>query len=72
VRAFKGRVVPPKQQAEWMALVSTKMGEPIADVTADDPHGFSLRSKAVLGSIGSRWFYWGETLGYRTVSVGLA
>ena len=30
---FKGHVVPPKQQAEWMALVSLKTGEPIADVT---------------------------------------
>jgi D-alanyl-D-alanine carboxypeptidase len=55
---FAGRVVPPKQQAEWMALVSIKTGEPIADVTADDPRGFSLGlGKAVLGSIGSHWFY---------------
>ena len=67
---FKGRVVPPKQQAEWMALVSIKTGEPIADVTADDPRGFSLGlGKAVLGSIGSHWFYQGETLGYRTLYV---
>jgi D-alanyl-D-alanine carboxypeptidase len=67
---FKGRVAPPKQQAEWMALVSIKTGEPIADVTADDPRGFSLGlGKAVLGSIGSRWFYQGETLGYRTLYV---
>jgi D-alanyl-D-alanine carboxypeptidase len=67
---FAGRVVPPKQQAEWMALVSIKTGEPIADVTADDPRGFSLGlGKAVLGSIGSHWFYQGETLGYRTLYV---
>ena len=67
---FKGRVVPPKQQAEWMALVSTKTGEPIADVTADDSHGFSLGlGRAVLGSTGSHWFYQGETLGYRTLYV---
>ena len=53
-----------------MALVSIKTGEPIADVTADDPRGFSLGlGKAVLGSIGSHWFYQGETLGYRTLYV---
>jgi D-alanyl-D-alanine carboxypeptidase len=67
---FRGRVMPPKQQAEWMALVSTKTGEPIADVTADDPVGFSLGlGKAVLGSLGAHWFYQGETLGYRTLYV---
>jgi D-alanyl-D-alanine carboxypeptidase len=67
---FKGRVAPPKQQAEWMALVSTKTGAPIADVTTDDPRGFSLGlGKAVLGSIGPHWFYQGETLGYRTLYV---
>jgi D-alanyl-D-alanine carboxypeptidase len=67
---FKGRVAPPKQQAEWMALVSIKTGEPIADVTADDPRGFSLGlGRAVLGSTGSHWFYQGETLGYRTLYV---
>ena len=67
---FRGRVVPPKQQAEWLALVSNKTGEPIADVTADDPRGFSLGlGKAVLGSFGAHWFYQGETLGYRTLYV---
>lgn len=67
---FEGRVVPQKQQAEWMALVSLKTGKPIADVSADDPRGFSLGlAKAVLGSIGAHWFYQGETLGYRTLYV---
>ena len=67
---FRGRVVPPKQQAEWMALVSIKTGEPIADVTTDDPRGFSLGlGKAVLGPTGAHWFYQGETLGYRTLYV---
>jgi D-alanyl-D-alanine carboxypeptidase len=67
---FEGRVVPPKQQSEWMALASTKTGGPIADVSADDPRGFSLGlGKAVLGPIGARWFYQGETLGYRTLYV---
>jgi D-alanyl-D-alanine carboxypeptidase len=67
---FKGRVVPSKQQAEWMALVSTKTGKPVTDLTADDPRGFSLGlGKAVLGSTGAHWFYQGETLGYRTLYV---
>jgi D-alanyl-D-alanine carboxypeptidase len=67
---FEGHVVPPKQQAEWMALVSTKTGEPIADVSAEDPRGFSLGlAKAILGPIGAQWFYQGETLGYRTLYV---
>ena len=67
---FEGHVVPSKQQAEWMALVSTKTGEPIADVSADDPRGFSLGlSKGILGPIGPQWFYQGTTLGYRTLYV---
>jgi D-alanyl-D-alanine carboxypeptidase len=39
---FGGYVVPPKQQSEWMDLVSIRTGQPIADVTTDDPRGFSL------------------------------
>jgi D-alanyl-D-alanine carboxypeptidase len=67
---FEGHVVPPKQQSEWMALVSTKTGEPIADVSTDDPRGFSLGlAKAILGPIGAHWFYEGESLGYRTLYV---
>ncbi len=67
---FEGDVVPPKQQREWMTLVSTRTGKPIADVSADDPRGFSLGlSKAILGPIGAQWFYQGETLGYRTLYV---
>jgi D-alanyl-D-alanine carboxypeptidase len=67
---FEGRVVPPKQQSEWMSLVSIKTGSPIVDVSADDPRGFSLGlGKAVLGQIGAQWFYEGITLGYRTLYV---
>ena len=67
---FEGHVVPPKQQAEWLSLVSMKTGEPITDVSIDDPRGFSLGlGKAMLGSIGPHWFYQGETLGFRTLYV---
>jgi D-alanyl-D-alanine carboxypeptidase len=67
---FGGHVVPPKQQAEWMSLVSNKTGNPIADVSPDDPRGFSLGlAKAILGPMGPQWFYQGTTLGYRTLYV---
>jgi D-alanyl-D-alanine carboxypeptidase len=67
---FEGHVVPPKQQAEWMSLVSAKSGEPIADVSAEDARGFALGvSKAILGPVGAQWFYQGETLGFRTLYV---
>ncbi len=67
---FGGHVVPPRQQAEWKALVSTKTGEPIADVSAEDPKGFSLGlGKAILGPAGPQWYYQGETLGFRTLYV---
>ena len=39
---FGGKVVPAKQQKEWMELISSKTGEPIATVSADDPGGFAL------------------------------
>lgn len=70
---FRGKVVPPKQQEEWMQLVSTKTGEPIAAVSADDPGGFSLGlANRILGPMGAQWFYQGETLGYRTLYVWVA
>ncbi len=67
---FEGHVVPPKQQAEWTALVSMKTGKPIADVSTDDPRGYSLGlAKAILGPLGAAWFYHGMSLGYRTLYV---
>lgn len=70
---FHGKVVPPKQQQEWMQLVSMKTGEPIAAVSEDDPAGFSLGlGNRILGPMGAQWFYQGETLGYRTLYVWIA
>ena len=70
---FSGKVVPPKQQEEWTRLVSTKTGEPIATVTADDPAGFALGlGYRILGPLGAQWFYEGESLGYRTLYVWIA
>jgi len=43
VRAvFDGKILPPEQLEEFLTLVSTKTGEPLAEVTEDDPRGFSL------------------------------
>jgi D-alanyl-D-alanine carboxypeptidase len=70
---FGGEVVPAKQQQEWTELVSTKTGEPIARVSADDPEGFALGlARRILGPLGAQWFYEGESLGYRTIYVWIA
>ena len=70
---FGGKVVPPEQQEEWTQLVSTKTGEPIATVSADDPGGFALGlAQGILGPLGAQWFYGGETIGYRTFYVWIA
>ena len=67
---FSGRVVPPKQQAEWLSLISLKTGAPIRDVSAADPGGFSLGlARGIHGAAGPVWFYEGVTLGYRTLYV---
>ncbi len=68
-----GKVVPPKQQAEWLQMVSTRTGAPLAEVSPEDPRGFSLGLvQAILPPMGAHWFYEGETLGYRTLYVWFA
>jgi D-alanyl-D-alanine carboxypeptidase len=70
---FAGRVVPAKQQGEWLRMISTQTGEPLAGLTAEDPRGFSLGLvQAILGPMGAHWFYEGETLGHRTLYVWFA
>ena len=70
---FSGRVVPARQQAEWLQMVSMKTGQPIADVSAANPQAFALGlGRAVLGPLGAQWFYEGVTLGYRTLYVWFA
>ena len=67
---FSGRFAAPEQQKEWLSLISTATGEPIDDVTPEDPRGFALGlSKAILGPYGGVWFYQGTTLGFRTLYV---
>jgi D-alanyl-D-alanine carboxypeptidase len=66
---FGGRVIPPQQLAEMTSIVSTKTGQPIPDVSADDPFGFGLdlgrAYRAELG--GGYWFYQGTTFGFRAI-----
>jgi D-alanyl-D-alanine carboxypeptidase len=65
---FSGRVVPPEQQDECMQMVSLATGEPIDEVTPEDPRGFALGlARADFGPGGVHWFYQGVTLGFRTV-----
>ncbi|MEJ8572440.1 serine hydrolase domain-containing protein [Microbaculum marinum] len=63
---FSGKVLPPEQLEEFLSFVSTRTGDPIDDVTAEDPRGFSLGLVRVFNpQVGKVWFYEGETLGYR-------
>jgi D-alanyl-D-alanine carboxypeptidase len=66
---FEKRVFPEKQLAEMTTLVSNKTGQPLHDVSVDNPSGFGLgigRSyRKEMG--GAYWFYEGETLGFRTI-----
>ncbi|MFY9720149.1 MAG: serine hydrolase domain-containing protein [Candidatus Cybelea sp.] len=59
-------LLPPKQRAELMSLISTKTAKPLAKPTADDPAGFGLGvAERYDPKMGTFWFYQGETLGFR-------
>ncbi len=67
---FAGRVVPPEQQEEWLSLVSTRTGEPLDEVSEENPQGFALGLvRGWINGSGANWFYQGTTLGYRTLYV---
>jgi len=67
---FNGRLLPNRQQAAWLSLVSQKTGKPIDDVSADDPRGFALGLGRIwVDKSTAFWFYEGTTLGYRTMYV---
>jgi D-alanyl-D-alanine carboxypeptidase len=70
---FAGKVVPAKQQGEWLRMISTRTGALLTGLTDEDPRGFSLGLvQAILPPMGAHWFYEGETLGYRTLYVWFA
>lgn len=69
---YSGRMLPAKQQAELMSIVSEKYGTPIDRTSSDDPNGFGLGVRQSQGGdMGTVWNYQGGTLGVRTLHVYL-
>ena len=65
---FGGKVFPAQQLQEMTTIVSSKTGQPIADVTPDDPAGFGLDlGRTLRPEIGKFWTYQGMTLGSRAL-----
>lgn len=63
-------LLPAKQKAELMSLISTKTARPLAKPTADDPAGFGLGvAERYDPKMGTSWFYQGETLGFRAAHI---
>ncbi|MGA2761157.1 MAG: serine hydrolase domain-containing protein [Candidatus Cybelea sp.] len=59
-------LLPQKQKAELLSLISTKTAKPLAKPTAADPAGFGLGvASRFMPAFGAFWFYQGETLGFR-------
>ncbi|MBV9027704.1 MAG: beta-lactamase family protein [Candidatus Eremiobacteraeota bacterium] len=67
---YSGSILPAKQRAEMLSLVSLKNGRPIPATTLDDPRGFGLGvAQLTTAETGTVWYYEGITLGYRMVHV---
>jgi D-alanyl-D-alanine carboxypeptidase len=63
-------LLPAKQKAELLSLISIKTAKPLAKPTADDPAGFGLGVAArYTPAFGVFWFYQGETLGFRAAHL---
>jgi D-alanyl-D-alanine carboxypeptidase len=63
-------LLPEKQKAELMSLVSTKTAKPLSEPTAEDPSGFGLGvAERYDPKLGAFWFYQGETLGFRAAHL---
>jgi D-alanyl-D-alanine carboxypeptidase len=67
---FTGRELPGRQQRELMSLVSTATGKPIRTTTLADPAGYGLGvSQVTSKTLGTVWYYEGETTGFRVVNI---
>ncbi len=67
VRAlYTGSALAPKQRSELLSIVSDTTGKPIAQTTLKDKLGFGLGvGQETVPTLGTFWYYQGETLGYR-------
>ncbi len=63
-------LLPPKQKAELLGLISIKTAKPLPKPTAADPAGFGLGvAERFDPKLGAFWFYQGETLGFRATHL---
>jgi D-alanyl-D-alanine carboxypeptidase len=64
---YQSDMLPPRQRAELMQLVSMRTGQPLARPTRSDPTAFGLGVESWRWPLAGRgWYYFGETLGYRS------
>ncbi len=63
-------LLPAKQKAELLSLISLKTAKPLTKTTAADPAGFGLGvAQRYTPKFGAFWFYQGETLGFRAAHL---
>ena len=63
-------LLPAKQKAEMLSLISTKSAKPLAMPSPGDPAGFGLGvARRFDPKLGTFWFYQGETLGFRAAHL---
>jgi D-alanyl-D-alanine carboxypeptidase len=59
---YGGALLPARQQAELMSLVSEGTGQPIEQTSLKDPYGFGLGVQQLTGpTLGTVWLYEGGT-----------
>jgi D-alanyl-D-alanine carboxypeptidase len=67
---YTGRELPTTQQRRLMSLVSTTTGKPIKTTTLADPVGYGLGiSQVTSKTLGTEWYYEGETDGFRVLNI---
>jgi D-alanyl-D-alanine carboxypeptidase len=67
---YGGALLPARQQAELMSLVSEQTGQPIEQTSPDDKLGFGLGvQQQATKDTGNVWLYEGGTAAFRTIHV---